>query len=76
MGLQTVRSTRLSSALLNLLHCPVYSGCVTWALYTFNKIEYDSFIVPHRYCLSFRSCMQSDTVPKKTGWEFGKYFAC
>lgn len=71
MDLQTVRSTRVSSALLHLLHFPVYLGCIIWALYTLNKIEYASFIVPHCYCLSFRSCMQSGTAPKKTGWEFG-----
>lgn len=50
--------------LLNLLSFPVYSGCLSWGLFTFNKIEYESFKVPHCYCLSFTSCMQSDTIPR------------
>lgn len=68
MGLQTVRSACLSSDLLHLLHIPVYSGCIIWALYNFNKTEYASFMVPHCYCLSFRiACSLALFLKKQDG---------
>lgn len=61
--------------LLNVLNFSVRWGCVTWELFTFNKIENESFIVPHCYFLCFMSCMQSDRDPRNR-MEPGKYFAC
>lgn len=61
--------------LLNVLNFSVCWGCVTWELFTFNKIENESFIAPHCYFLCFMSCMQSDRDPRNR-MEPGKYFAC
>lgn len=62
--------------LLNLLSFPVYSGCVSWGLFTFNKIEYERVLKCHIVtALVLQVACSLTQFLETTGWEFGKYFA-